>query len=141
MATEMTNPLYAYADPQAHRDYVRWLEALTYKPGYEFEMAWVPARSGSVLRIRAVVWDSTRGRDAVEIAHNRGIGRDVHDLMAGALTSVVMEKPVPPRMIRSAKEFYDWIRHYVISELEYHERDEWLRVDGELRWDPHAEAR
>jgi len=49
--------------------------------------------------------------------------------------SLRIESPVPP--VTKPGEFVRWLQNRLL-EIEIHERDEWLRLDGKLIVDPHA---
>lgn len=47
--------------------------------------------------------------------------------------------PLPLFVSRDVDRTVEWIRHQ-ITEMEYHERDEWFRVDGKRVCEPHREV-
>lgn len=105
----------------AHDD-ITWcaqlIEALKYKPGWTFAVAMNDATGLPMLDIR------------MEVPDSRGSGR---------IVSVYNGAVIPPPFVRERNErrFWDFVR-FEIRKLEEHEMDEWIRVNGELVFDPHA---
>lgn len=92
------------------------------------------------------------------VTYRPGMRLEVHqDVMHGALTLVttrmVENTYQPGQMIRvntmdpipgflvahdgMEDHFYRWLRE-TIHRIEMHEADEFLRIDGVMRWNPHA---
>jgi hypothetical protein len=104
-----------------------FLRGVTYKPGVTFSVE--PANEpgppgfygGFILRISGRVVDST--------------------IAAGGLTiglSTTLAGHSAERVLQSRQSFFAWLRQTLLFELEAHERDEWLKLDGKVLIDPHA---
>lgn len=122
-----------------HEEDVRFAQDLlarfTYKPGWHFEI-----RRGTghpVLHVAASVIDS-RAVNLMGSAHVRECPTCRE--FTGVRIPVEGQFPLPVRLreLRDPEgEFFRFLRN-TIWFVERHEADEWFRVDGELRYDPHA---
>lgn len=108
----------------------RIVARVTYKPGYTFELR--PARdtrwtdmkmstNDSVIRLNATVQDA--------------LGETEHPV------TVLFDWAVPHNYLAAIDE--DWIfktiRNLVLK-FEEHEAMEWLKIDGDARWNPHRHS-
>jgi len=98
------------------------LRRVSYKPSWEFLVARVPG-PGLVMQFAVVV--------SYTAPDSRGKGEPV----------TVTGRYLVPERIGSAEAFWDWLRDEVIADAERHETDEFLRLDGRIVNDPHAEPR
>lgn len=125
-----------------HEDDVRlaqhFLSRFTYKPGWVFEICRRPELPMPVLLAITFTALDSRGVDHRRTPHLQecracGEFTGVHSPIAGHF-------PLPmhlDRMQNPEKFFFDFLRN-TIWFVERHESDEWFRVDGDLRYDPHA---
>lgn len=91
-----------------------WLDAITYKPGWTFDVEVGPKHT--LLVVRAATADS-RGGEALVVTHRFTLpGRSI---------------------VGDQRSFVGWIRH-VLGKVELHERDEWLLVERGRIFDPHS---
>jgi hypothetical protein len=95
-------------------DVEEWLEGVTYRSGWTFDVE--PGPTHTTLVIRAATTDS-RGGTPLVVTHRFSL---------------------PSRaIVHDRASFIGWMRH-VIGKVELHERDEWLLVDHRRLYDPHA---
>ena len=91
-----------------------WLEGVTYRPGWTFDVE--PGPKQTTLVVRAAAADS-RGGTPLVVTHRFSLpGRAV---------------------VNDRASFIGWLRH-VVGKVELHERDEWLLIDHRRIFDPHA---
>jgi hypothetical protein len=123
----------------------KWLNVFEYKPNVEIgcsmrhEQVWVG--------VRMYVPDSTRRHHprvrtaddyrGVVMWHERASLIETARYRLDADLIPVMGQYSVPHYIRLEHEFFDWLRTVPLTELEYHERDEWFRVGGSLPHNPH----
>lgn len=127
---------------EQHEDDVRlaqeFLSRFTYKPGWFFEILRKPELPVPVvLTVKFMALDS-RGVDHRGVPHLR----ECHACQGftGAHSPIAGSFPLPMKlslMGDAEKFFFDFLRN-TIWFVERHESDEWFRVGGELRYDPHA---
>lgn len=111
-----------------------WLSRITYKPDTQFEVARVdPQEYARLYGVRVVAKrnlpDSTKGiTNLAEYADYVGF------------IPIAGQEVVPWNIVEREDftAFLRWFRHW-LRRMEQHEMDEWLRVDGELPFDPHKE--
>lgn len=108
-STRPVTSLAAAADEVAD-----WLEGVTYRAGWTFDVE--PGPKQTTLVIRAATADS-RGGAPLVVTHRFSL-------------------PVRA-VVNDRASFIGWLRH-VIGKVELHERDEWLLVDHRRLFDPHA---
>ena len=104
------------------------IEKFSYKPGYEFTLVHPELREDSVFKAPEARWSHLYLKcwvpDATKPPHEPYL--------------LQFQATVPHNI-----EFHDrngqlYYLKMILETFELHERDEWLRVDGELVTDPHA---
>lgn len=104
-------------------DVTAWFAKVRYKPGVSFE-AWFDHRHQTwVAEIRRPAPDRDTGEDRLQ----------------------AWRQVLPPRVTvlrgeEGERYLTNWLRGF-IHDLELHEADEWLVIDGERPFDPHAKER
>lgn len=115
------------------------LERFTYKPGWQFQVA--PMLMSQAIRsnmdeplvnlyVKYWAHDSDLGMPRPEVDMVIQLGRSI-TIPRFVWDNVDMEDD---RLF--ARIFYRWMEH-ILGNMEIHERDEWIRVDGERVHDPH----
>lgn len=113
------------------------LSRFTYKPGWHFELSRRPELGQIMLQIAFSAPDSritdVYGRYG-RLDPCRACGSP-HPMREIPISG---QFPLDPFAALSRNEnlFFDWL-HQMVRDVEKHELDEWFRVDGELRFDPH----
>lgn len=96
------------------------LERVTYRPGWKIRI--LPPEGpfhydrALYLLVEARVEDTFNPGREVRVWHQRPV--------------------LPPDLIRDEEHFLYLLRRE-LGQVECHERDEWLRVDGEMKFNPH----
>lgn len=90
-------------------------ERVSYKPGWELRVDAVGPSYHPFLSVRADLEDS-------------------YD--PGRQTRIGIRQAIPP--VRSEEQLLRWVRD-ALGRIELHERDEWLKLDGEMPFDPHRD--
>lgn len=114
--------IYGYDD--GHALAVRateWLERITYRPGWKIRVT-DDVLTGYV----AVVVDAL-------VADSYGLRSGEHVVAH----FVQLRSEYLADEWRDFGSFVRWVRHR-LGEVEHHERDEWLKVDGAPAFDPHS---
>lgn len=100
----------------------RWaeeqLKRFTYKPGFEISVR--NETYGVCIYMNEIVRDSSGEFPSRHKAQSQVVPFQILDL-------------------RQADRFFVFVRHSIHS-FERHEVDEWIRVDGVARWNPHLRA-
>lgn len=107
------------------------LDRVTYRPGWTIQL-----RAPLALDAVSQVHEAVRGGPLLMV-DVRGLVRDSHDPEREVL--IGQSFPLPPRL-RDEEDLLHWLRSR-LGQIELHERDEWLRVDGTMPFDPHAAER
>lgn len=111
------------AERQLYDDVEALLKILTYKPGWSFDLGWHDARGyirEPVLTITVLVPDVNDPSREIRIAQR----------VIVPLSFAYMIQGDPPFLVR-------WLRD-CIRDVEFHEMNEWFRLDGVAPFDPHA---
>jgi hypothetical protein len=116
----------------------RLLEHVTYKPGYSFNL--LHARAGKEVSSERAMWRFTpdyylsmsEGPTILQLHANVPDASGRHPGKIDVVSQTMLE----PVHFSDGFHFMSWLR-IVIGEFEEHERDEWLRIDGQLLIDPH----
>lgn len=103
-----------------------WLSRITYKPGWTMRL--VDPSPGEDAAVGTIGYEYRNLVLVVEVptADSRNPGQQV---------VVTHRQPVPP-FFEGWHDFVRWVR-YELHATEIHEADEWIRVDGEMVFDPH----
>jgi hypothetical protein len=113
------------ANHGARTPYIRvedWLKSVKYKLGWTFRVVYT-----------ATGWLASEQVVAIAIT------MQVPHRDTGEIIPVVLHRAVPHHILESfdSHGFFRWLRH-CIHELETHEADEFLIIDGKRMFDPHA---
>lgn len=127
-----------HAPVNTYHQVCRLLEHVTYKPGYALHLR--HARAGKEVRPEQSMWRFSPDyylsmSDGPTILQLMATVRDASGQRPGWI-QVVSQTELEPIHFNDGYHFMSWLR-VVIGEFEQHERDEWLRIDGELLLDPH----
>lgn len=114
-----------------------FLGRFRYKPNWHFEMTRQPQMGTPCVRIKVLVEDS-RAVDMYGPSNAWECPR-CNSINGAPRIPIEGMYPIPmlSRMQAPEKLFFDFL-HQCVWSVERHESDEWFRVDGELRHDPHA---
>lgn len=123
----------AYAGRRAEQWLATELARYTYKPGFIMEIRPDGFGYGHVLSVRMAVQDSREPRLDDEHWAGRPLGP--------RMVQVGFNERMPPSIAerQDAEQFARWLAG-ALMKLERHESREWLRRDGEIYDDPHAEG-
>jgi hypothetical protein len=117
-----------------------WLRAelkrWTCRPGVRLE-AVTPGLGLLGVRFSMRVYDSRAPRTAGELMGDCGGQEWWAAPLSRPRITVTALVEVPRLVVGNSAAFGAWLRE-TLGELDAHERDEWLRCDGVLIWDPHA---
>jgi hypothetical protein len=113
------------------------LRRFRYKPGWQFGMC--RREGGPVVRAEFMAENSRHPSPYPRYKEPRMVAEGPLLIERDDLIPISGEFPAPPPITDAEDDvkFFDWL-HEVVGFMEDHERDEWFRVDGILRCDPHA---
>ena len=125
-ALNVTYPFGGHATHPMFQQVTEWLDIVTYKPGWRFELRPLDISLGYG-RYVGRLWTRFKCEDST--------GRRTSSY-SGDQFEVLGNHLVPEYICEDQTKFYTYL-HHCITELEHHELDEWFRVGGRLVSNPH----